>query len=239
MSVLKKYEKTISLGKVDYLGNGRKDCPVTVSLSLVYEDDKPWFSASGTIWNHLKTDAYVGGQCLDEIAKYIHDETFDEILRLWESYHLNSMRPECEHQRALGWDREAHELISSFAFSLDDDASAKAKRAKERAIECLKSGSTFVPTEEETTLSRLPSTVVLPTDEAPEHYKADVFLFSPKTHERKESRGHVWFSKDSRGILGKPCPVCGYRYGTSWKYMPIPDEDILKIREIMGLDERE
>lgn len=27
------------------------------------------------------------------------------------------------------------------------------------------------------------------------------------------------------GLLGRACPVCGYKYGTAWKYFPIPDED--------------
>ena len=28
------------------------------------------------------------------------------------------------------------------------------------------------------------------------------------------------------GILGKPCPVCGYKYGTSWKKEEVPEEII-------------
>ena len=28
------------------------------------------------------------------------------------------------------------------------------------------------------------------------------------------------------GLLGKPCPVCGYKYGTSWLREDVP-EDIL------------
>lgn len=32
------------------------------------------------------------------------------------------------------------------------------------------------------------------------------------------------------GLLGKPCPVCGYRYGTEWKHEPLPQEIIDEVR---------
>jgi hypothetical protein len=34
-----------------------------------------------------------------------------------------------------------------------------------------------------------------------------------------------WVRPDEHpdGLLTKPCPVCGYRYGTEWKTQPIPD----------------
>ena len=31
------------------------------------------------------------------------------------------------------------------------------------------------------------------------------------------------------GILAKACPVCGYKYGTAWKYHPIPTDDLADI----------
>ena len=49
------------------------------------------FSACGDIWNHLHTDIYRGGQCLDEIAKYIHSPVFRQIYTFWKKYHLNGM----------------------------------------------------------------------------------------------------------------------------------------------------
>lgn len=42
-------------------------------------------------------------------------------------------------------------------------------------------------------------------------------------------RGHVNFKEDERGLLCKPCPVCGYEYGTKWLYMPIPEEIIKEL----------
>ena len=59
--------KIIQFGKVDYLNNGRKNCLIEVEINF----DGEKFSASGTIWNHLKTDCYSAGQNLDEIKKMI------------------------------------------------------------------------------------------------------------------------------------------------------------------------
>lgn len=30
--------------------------------------------------------------------------------------------------------------------------------------------------------------------------------------------------------VGVPCPVCGYRFGSAWQYVPIPEEIITEIR---------
>lgn len=237
MNAEKKVTRKLSFGKVDYLKRGKKNCPVTVELTLTDTENGPAFTACGEIWNHTRTDVYAGGQCLDTIAKYVHNARFNEILRLWRSYHLNDMHPECEHQRALGWCEEAHEEISSYAFSLKDEVDKKIRDAKRRAVDCIKTGETFTPTEEETRLSLLPDRITTATDEAPEYYKYDTFFYPTRTHEKKEMRGWVRYEEDPRGLLGKPCPVCGYGYGTAWKHAPIPEDDLLKIREIMGLNE--
>ena len=33
----------------------------------------------------------MGGQCLDSIAKYVENDTFKLIYKMWEKYHLNGM----------------------------------------------------------------------------------------------------------------------------------------------------
>ena len=101
-------KKVFEFEKIDYMDRGRKDCPVSVTVELrecggeevLTRDGKPTgeycnkyieFSASGNIWNHLHTDIYRGGQCLDEIAKYIKSPVFRQIYDFWKKYHLNGM----------------------------------------------------------------------------------------------------------------------------------------------------
>lgn len=105
-------KKTIEFGKIDFNGNGRKNCLVTVDVELrkqggqetftvdskgakTYTGKKTplfyEFSVCGSIWNPSKTDTYCSGQCLDEIAKYIKNPLFIEIYGLWKKYHLNGL----------------------------------------------------------------------------------------------------------------------------------------------------
>lgn len=52
-----------------------------------------------------------------------------------------------------------------------------------------------------------------------------------KPHERVR-RGNAWYKRntlgenDPRGILCKPCPVCGYEYGSGWQKVEVPQEVI-------------
>lgn len=105
-------KKIIDFGKIDYNGSGRKNCTVTIELELrkkggeeVFtldaEGKKKYtgeitpvyyeFSACGNIYNPSRSDIYICGQCLDEIAEYIKDPLFTEIYDLWKNYHLNGM----------------------------------------------------------------------------------------------------------------------------------------------------
>ena len=44
----------------------------------------------------------------------------------------------------------------------------------------------------------------------------------------KKTKG--WTYEKDGGILCKPCPVCGYKYGSAWQYMPIPADIIEEIK---------
>lgn len=88
-------KRTFNFGKIDYYGRGRKINSVEVKVEL---SDKGVFTASANIWNSKHTDCVCGGQCLDEVAKYIKSDKFKKIYRLWELYHLNDMHPGTEKQ---------------------------------------------------------------------------------------------------------------------------------------------
>ena len=86
---------TIHLGKIDATGNGIKDNAVDIKVRL--EDGK--FTASGSVWNRLKTDINSGGQNLDEILEYFPDNpTVAMIHTIWKKHHLNNMNPGTQFQ---------------------------------------------------------------------------------------------------------------------------------------------
>lgn len=54
-----------------------------------------------------------------------------------------------------------------------------------------------------------------------------------KANGRTQLAGWVRESVHPDGLLCKPCPVCGYKYGTQWMYMPIPLADEARIRKLI------
>ena len=105
-------KKTFNFGKVDGYGNGRKTCLVTVDIELKNDEKgRPVFTASGDVWNNLKTDIIQGGQCLDSLIQYKELKT-NKLLKtihdLWIKHHLNDMNAGTpEQSQAL---KEYHEL---------------------------------------------------------------------------------------------------------------------------------
>lgn len=95
-------ERQFYFGKIALRGN-RKENAVDVTIELKeYENKQPVFTASGRVWNRTHTNLRLGGQCLDEIAKYIKNPVFKEIHRLWKLYHPNDMNAgTIEQEKAL------------------------------------------------------------------------------------------------------------------------------------------
>jgi len=108
------------------------------------------------------------GQCVDEIragtpAEKWTNEMLQKLCSIWDAWHLNDMRPYCEHQKQLGW-RE---------------------------------------------LARME-------------------VICPGISGATEKKALGWLRPEDHpdGILCKPCPVCGYKYGTAWKTEEVPKDII-------------
>lgn len=81
-------DRKISFGKIDYYGEGLRNCQVVVEVKLKKEEV---FLANAYVMEPDGSDCIIGGQCLDEILPYLKDDKlFVEIYDLWEKYHLNS-----------------------------------------------------------------------------------------------------------------------------------------------------
>lgn len=52
----------------------------------------------------------------------------------------------------------------------------------------------------------------------------------PHTIANRDERGilAIWISEKehTKGLLSKPCPVCGYEYGTKWLFEEVPEDVI-------------
>ena len=223
-------KRKFNFGKIAFDGSGIARNPVTVEMEYKEDGNKKRFSVSANVWNNHHSDILAGGQCLDEIAPYINNPVFSEIFRLWKLYHLNDMHPECEHQAAEGWREKAGEKVTLYHWRMTRETSQKQKDAEKEAIKALKAGETFTPTKEQSFFSSLPYSLTTHTENLPENMAG---LYEPKKPLFAGDKGHTevkllgWLKETEHpnGLLCRPCPVCGYKYGTSWNYFPIPEED--------------
>lgn len=134
-------------------------------------------SITGTEYVHgaHRLDGVVGcGQILDTVRRAGHTR----LAAIWDAWHLNDMRPGCEHQRAAGW--------------------------SERRIDTSKPSDTYglhYPGQGQATWNLL-----------------------------------GWIRPDEHpdGLLTRPCPECGYRYGTAWKTEAVPEDILIELASIVG-----
>lgn len=108
-------KKVINFGKICYDRPGIYNNSVDIEVCLSKnKSGLPVFAAHGNIWSPLHTDIRCGGQCLDTIAKYVHDPLFEQIYKMWKLYHLNDMHAgTIEQEKALNEAYATGKLIHS------------------------------------------------------------------------------------------------------------------------------
>lgn len=238
-------KRTFDFGLIDYENRGTARNRVTVEMEYKTDGDKKVFSVSANVWNARHSDIVCGGQCLDSIAAYIDSPLYSEILRLWKLYHLNDMHPECEHQHAAEWHKIASKKVTLYHWRMTQEAMSEQKAAEKAALTALRCGETFKPTIKQKFFAALSYSLTTYTETPPENVAK---YYEPKKPLYAGDRGHTetkalgWLRENEHpdGILSKPCPVCGYKYGTSWVYYPIPADDeaiICKILKTGKLEE--
>lgn len=171
----------------------------------------------------------VAGQCVDEIRNGTPATDWDnEMLRkfcdFWDLWHLNDMRPYCQHQKELGWDKLATKKVTLYRYSITHESFIKQCELKNRASDKLGAEGRVTLTEEEKELWNLPlgKTTWEPLDDP----RYEPQKNSDRNSGATEVKTLGWLRPDEHpdGILTKPCPVCGYKYGSAWKTEQVPDD---------------
>lgn len=68
--------------------------------------------------------------------------------------------------------------------------------------------------------------------------RADILMIHEiwkQYHLNDMNAGCEHMERDSGWGLGDVCPVCGYRWGSAWKYRPIPDYIMKEISRLQGI----
>lgn len=203
-----KIEKTVMPGKVD----GSE-----MYVKIKFENKR--LSITGTY-------AGGGGQCVDtlrELAEKLNKEnsfrpfwtekTIKKLADIWDSWHLNDINPDCEHQRALGWGKNKIEL-KTFKLS---SKTLQERRNIDNAIgrDVKKLGRAQISTKQQELIN-----LAYTATERQIKKKHMKFYELQSTETKKDG----WVSKKEHpdGKLSRPCPECGHKYGTEWKHETIP-----------------
>ena len=214
-------EKKINLGRGT--GQGFEDQKATVEIKLLEDEQgRPCLSMCGFI-TMRRGETVAGGQIGDTLLEmYRGNPKVSRMVEIWKKYHLNDMHPECEHQRNLGWNETANEVVEYFRYCLKTDVTLKQRKLNEYIDETLKTSGTITLSEDERILKGLPYCAYHLNDETSEYYQLE--------KRSKRRRGELSYTEDQRGIILKPCPVCGYKYGAERLYMPRPQDVIAEIK---------
>lgn len=151
------------------------------------------------------------------------------FLDMWDQYHLNDMHPECKHQRAAGWPQQARQKIRSYMWQLNDETSDKKKALEAEAIDraaSVPAGRSTGFNALERKILKLEQFITTPGDDIGELARFYVPTRNASggdyfAHVKEKARGWITYEEDPRGLLGKPCEVCGYKYGHAWQLMPL------------------
>lgn len=142
----------------------------------------------------------------------------------WGRWHLNDMRPECSHQRALGWYDKAGVKVKLYHWRLDDAAQRAKDKAREAALKALEEGKPFTPTKARQEAATREYGLTTATPECPRHYGPRTSLYSGMAGPVEE-KALGWLRPEEHpdGLLCRPCPECGYKYGSEWKREEVPE----------------
>lgn len=222
-------KKIIDLGRIKFYKNSNFTNRATLQIELKETEKGEEFTASGTVWEYGGRGCIIGGQCLEEMAEFFkEDEIFQKVYKFWKLYHLNGMHPECEHQHALKWHEIANEKIIFNIYRLRSETLEQKRLLENKILKMAKNGETITTTKEERILLNL-KWEIRTDEELSENLKP--FYLLTKTEEK--AKGWTTYEKESKsGILSKPCPICGYKYGSGWNFFKIPKEDLKEIKKL-------
>lgn len=178
--------------------------------------------------NGYRKDPIACGQVDMDIDYEAASDDLKRILDIWKEYHLNDMHAECIHQEEAGIRKLASQPLYKAEYTMTHDTIVKQRKVEDFIKEeLIKSGAVTLSQEQRDlyTMKYSIKKFFLNADEAKENI--------PEGYKLREVeatlRGHTSLSESEFGLLGKECPVCGYKYGHGWTYRPIPEEILTEL----------
>lgn len=168
------------------------------------------------------------GQCLDQIRSGTPvgewtQEMIQKLCDIWDEWHLNDMKADCEHQRAdKEFQKQKNETVIVYKWlHLPDEVSKEKKSVSEYIKKELSEKGTVTLTERQRFLYNVQDCIYNHVG----NYDTNLYYHKDDDIEHKALN---WITPEQheRGLLGKPCPVCGYEYGHGWQKVEVPQDVI-------------
>jgi len=236
---MENFTKILNPGTVPHWEAGR--LPVPVFVKVEYKEGR--LSITGVEGPKANGDAVGGcGQIVDTFTREGFQPTpgdgafwmlnAKKLRAVWERWHLNDMRPNCEHQRAAGWLEKTGQKVTLYHWWITDAAGKKRKAARAEALRALEEGRKFRTTKDQARFAALAEWCDTWTPDAPKYYEAHAASY-PGATPASETKTLGWLRPDEHpeGLLCRPCPECGYKYGSEWKREEVPESVLRFLRE--------
>lgn len=191
-------------------------------------------SISGALYDKYKSiDGYkLNASAFGQVdMDIVYEEASDDlkrILDIWKEYHLNDMHAECIHQEEAGIRKLASQPLYEAKYTMTHDTIVKQRKVEDFVKDELIKNGAVTLSQEQQDLYKMKYSIkkfFLNADEVKENIPEGY-----KLNEIEETlRGHTSLSESEFGLLGKECPVCGYKYGHGWTYRPIPEEILAEL----------
>lgn len=156
----------------------------------------------------------------------------------WDAWHLNDMKAACEHMTGPEWD--ASRELTLYYFRLTGAASALKNSTEKAALAALRRGEVFSPSPEQVQAATLPYEVIHHDPNLPargQFYEPKRPLYAgDKGASETKTAGRLQPNEHPSGLLCKPCPTCGYKYGTAWRKVEVPADVLEFLRGLPDAD---
>ena len=174
--------------------------------------DGDCYGSSGQIVMHRPMpETFADGWSAEQVNKF-----YD----MWDRWHRNDMRAGCEHQRA-SWPKG--EQVTLVTYQLTTEALREQNRLKDQAMKSLKDTGHAVIQADQQHLLNLKWQITLPEGQA---LPVDLAEFYQEKKRETKNTTSLRPDEHPKGLLCKPCEVCGYKWGSSWLHEDVPQDVI-------------
>lgn len=185
---------------------------------------------TGVVGPRSNGDAYSAGQCYDTLRQGVANagwtaDSLYKLLDIWERWHMNDMngmKPYCEHQVGEAWNPDRQ--VKVYKYKMSVALLNEQNRLKKNVEEKLSAGAVVQLKEPQLSLYNKPYFVKYYNSTSPAGYEKYSEETKPVGSLYPMDSDTTWGDKHPLGILCKPCPICGYKWGSSWRAERIPAE---------------